>query len=315
MYRLNLYSHILHFKALTVNNRLALLSSLTDPLYTMNVSKAKNANVQLLHCLVDDADTVDSDYRFLVDGKYVKYVTTAPETFQQFVSEDCFERLFGPVLLGELLPPFPVGSWNKGHVAKDPKTGDIAFITAEVVALPGVENLWHPVKLNELDFTQKESVRQRVRISTHPELNDGKPVLIKTAVWPWEIPAMENETAIYERIGDKGIGPKFLGHVTEGSEGRVVGFVVECVQDARTAGPGDLESCKRALEQLHELGIKHGDINKHNFLVQEGDNVIMIDFETSTQCSSQELKDEMKTLKESLEDLSFRGGREVIGSE
>ncbi|KAG6818600.1 hypothetical protein H0H93_003603 [Arthromyces matolae] len=281
----------------------------------MSVSKAKNANVQLLQCLVDAEDTVDSDYRFLVDGKDIKYVTTAPGTFQQFVSEDDFERIFGPVLLGELLPPFPVGSWNKAHVAKDPTTGEIAFITTEIVAFPGVENLWHPLKLNELDFTQKESLRQRVRISSHPELFDGKPVLVKTAVWPSEIPAMVNETAIYERISDKGIGPKFLGHITEGSEGRVVGFIVECVQDARIAEPGDLESCRKALGRLHEVGIKHGDINKHNFLVQEDHNVILIDFETSKQCSSQELKDEMNALKESLEDLDIRGGREVLCSE
>lgn len=174
-----------------------------------------------------------------------------------------------------------------------------------------MENLWHPVKLNELDFAQ-EQLRQRVRISTHPEFNDGKPVLIKTAVWPWEIASIEAETTVYERIRDKDISPRFLGHLTEGKDGRVVGFVVEWIQDARIAGPGDLESCRKVLGRLHELGIKHGDINKHNFLVWEGHDVVLVDFEAAKECSPQELKDEMNALEENLQDTSFRGGIKVI---
>ena len=276
----------------------------------MNASKSNNANVQLLACLVEPQDAIDPDdshYRFLVDGNYVKYVTTAPGT----LAGEEIDWTFGPILLSELLPPFPPGNWNKGHVAKDPETGEAAFIETETVSLAGVKNLWHPVKLNELDFAYKH-VRQRVRISTHPELNDGKPVLIKLAVWPWEIASIETETTAYECIRDWDIGPRFLGHLTEGKDGRVVGFVAEWVQDARPAGPGDLESCRKALERLHELGIKLGDTNKHNFLVREGHDVVLVDFETAKKCSPQELKDEMDALQESLEDPSFRGGVEVI---
>jgi len=110
-----------------------------------------------------------------------------------------------------------------------------------------VDSLWHPVKLNELDFAQELYLRQRVRISTHLEPNDGKPVLIKIAVWPWEIAFMEAETTAYGSICGRGIGPKFLGHVTEGKDGRVVGFVAEWVQDTRAAGPGDFDGCRKAL--------------------------------------------------------------------
>jgi hypothetical protein len=120
---------------------------------------------------------------------------------------------------------------------------------------------------------------------------------------------MNTETTAYECIRDRGIGPKFLGHLTEGKDGRVVGFVAEWVQDARSAGPGDLESCRKALGRLHELGIKLGDTNKHNFLVREGHDVVLVDFE---KCSPQELEDEMNALQESLEDPSFRGGVEVV---
>jgi hypothetical protein len=271
----------------------------------MTVPKPKNANVRLLACLVDEDDTYDSDYRFLFDRQHVKYVTTAPGTFRG--AED--DRTFEPILLGELLPPFPIGNWNKGHVAKDPKTGEVAFVKTETVCLVGVENLWHPVKLNELDFTRQDRLRQQVHISTHPEINDGQPVLIKLAVWPWEITSIEVETTAYQWINGSGIGPKFFGHLTEGKDGRVVGFIVEWVQGARAAGSGDIEGCKKALGRLHRLGIKSGDINKHNFLVRDGHDVVLVDFETAKHnCSPQELEYEMSALKSSLEDTSFRGG-------
>ncbi|KAF8060751.1 hypothetical protein FPV67DRAFT_1655401 [Lyophyllum atratum] len=278
----------------------------------MNVSKPKNANVRLLECLVTPRDAIfqaDSDYRFLVDGSYIKYVTVAPEAL---LAGEEIDWTFEPILLPELLPPLPSGDWNQGHVAKDRETGEAAFVKTETVSYAGVENLWHPVKLNELDFARGEHVRQGVRIRTHPELNDGKPVLTKIAVWPWQIGNMITETAAYESLHDSGVGPKFLGHITEGKDGRVVGFAAEWVQDARTAGPGDLESCRKALGRLHELGIKSGDINKHNFLVREGHgDVVLVDFEFARKCSPQELEDEMNTLQASLEDPSFRGGYKV----
>jgi predicted Ser/Thr protein kinase len=119
----------------------------------------------------------------------------------------------------------------------------------------------------------------------------------------------------YQRLKDSGIGPKFLGHLTEGRDGRVVGFAVEWVQGARAAGPGDMEGCKKALERLHELGIKSGDINKHNFLVRDGHDVVLVDFETAEHsCSPQELEDEMSALQNSLEDTSFWGGVEIMAS-
>jgi hypothetical protein len=268
-------------------------------------SQRRNANVRLLACLVDDDDTDNSDYRFLVDGQHVKYLSTAPGTFRG--AED--DRTFEPILLGDLLPRFPTGDWNHGHAARDPETGKATFVRTETVQFPGVKNLWHPVKLTELDFTRQDRLRQQVHVSTHPEVKGGKPVLVKLAVWPWEIPYIEVETAAYQWISDSGVGPKFLGHLTEGGDGRVVGFVAEWVEGARAAEPGDMDGCKKALSRLHKLGIKHGDINKHNFLVRDGHDVVLVDFEAAKRdCSSPELEDEMSALKSSLEDTSFRGG-------
>ncbi|KAM0425352.1 hypothetical protein ACHAPT_009408 [Fusarium lateritium] len=263
----------------------------------MTAPQQKNANVQLLACLADDDDANDSDYRFLVDEQHVKYISTAPGTFRG--AED--DRTFEPILLGELLPPFPTGDWNKGHVARDPETGKAAFVKTEKVQFAGVKNCWHPAGLNELDFTRQDRVRQGVHVATHPAVNNGKPVLIKLAVWPWEISLAEVETAAYQWIIDSGIGPKFLGPLTEGKDGRVVGFVAEWVQGARAAGPEDMDGCKKALGRLHGLCIKLGDMDKHNCLVQDGHDVVLVDFETAKRnCSLPELEDEMGALESSL---------------
>ncbi|KAM0352530.1 hypothetical protein ACHAPU_002199 [Fusarium lateritium] len=272
-------------------------------------SRQHNANVRLLACLVDEDDADDSDYRFLVDDKHVKYVTAAPGAFLG-AEED---RTFEPILLDELLPTFPAGDWNKGHVARDPTIGKATFLKTETVQFPGVGNCWHLARFNELEFTEKARLKQRVRVSSHPEINDGRPVLVKLAVWPWEISYVETETAAYERIKDRRIGPKFLGHVTEGKDGRVIGFVTEWVNGARIAELSDVKGCQKALRNLHQLGIKMGDINKHNFLVRDGNDVVLVDFETAELDSSVlELEKEMKALESSLEDTSGRGKASTV---
>ncbi|RMD39300.1 hypothetical protein DV735_g5829, partial [Chaetothyriales sp. CBS 134920] len=237
-------------------------------------SRQRNTNVRLLACLIDEDDTGDSDYRFLVDGQHVKYVTTAPGAFRG--AED--DRTFEPILLGELFLSFPPGDWNKGHVARDPDSARAVFVRTERVEFPGVKNVWHPVTFNELDFTRQDRA----------------------------------ETAAYQWLRDTGIGPKFLGHLTEGQDGRVIGIVAEWIEGAREAGPADLVRCKKALARVHELGIKLVDINKYNFLVRDGnglDDVVLVDFETAERdCSPQELEEEMSALKSRLEDTSFLGG-------
>ncbi|KAF5678369.1 kinase-like domain-containing protein [Fusarium heterosporum] len=271
-------------------------------------NRQHNANIRLLACLVDEDDTEDSDYRFLVDGKYVKYVTTAPGAFLG-AEED---RTFEPILL-ELLPSFPTGDWNKGHVARDPVIGKPIFVKTETVKFPQVSDCWHPAKFNELEFTEKARLKQRVRVSTHPAINDGKPVVVKVAVWPWEISYAGTETVAYERIKDRQIGPKFLGHITEGKDGRVIGLVTEWIDGARIAEPSDIRGCQNALGNLHQLGIKMGDINKHNFLVRDRNNVVLVDFETAElKPSALELEEEMNALKTSLEDASGRGKAAMV---
>ncbi|KAG5988142.1 hypothetical protein E4U52_006871 [Claviceps spartinae] len=281
----------------------------------MATPQQKNSNVRLLDGEISGDETRDSNYRFLVDGRHVKYVTTAPGTFGVVES---YGRGNEPVLLGKLFPPFPIGDWNNGRIAKDPVTGKATFVRTEKVQFPGVKSVWHNVKLNEFDFPPiLEGERQDVRVVAHPTINGGEPVLMKLSVWPREIYYMEPETAAYQWICDKSIGPKFLGHVTEGANGRIIGFVTEWLGGTRFAGPRDLDGCKKVLARLHQLGIKHGDINRHNFLVREKegheDEVFLIDFETARRdCPQAELEDEMKALKNSLESTDPRGGPAIV---
>ncbi len=87
----------------------------------------------------------------------------------------------------------------------------------------------------------------------------------------------------YCYIENQGIGPRFLGHVTEA--GRVIGFLMEYVA-GRAAEVEDLEWCQSVLARLHGLGLKHGDINKHNFLIRAGTGeAVLVDFETTAKCN------------------------------
>ncbi|PIA93775.1 hypothetical protein CB0940_04838 [Cercospora beticola] len=274
----------------------------------MGTAQLKNTNVRLLACSFDEDGSTDSDYRFLLDEKNVKYVSTAPGVFPDRPLTD---RTFAPTLIGELLPPFPPGDWNSGHVAKDPATAEVYFARLEAIELPKVETVWHPTQLNEVDFTEQDDLNQRVRICTSPAINNGKPVIVKMAVWPWEIDHMRTETAIYRSLHESGsrAGPKFLGHLLEGDGGRVIGIVIEYAGNMRrAAGLEDLTACKRALARLHALSIKLGDPDHGNFLVPKGDGaegkeVILIDFEFAKQnCSKAELEEEMELLQRKLEE-------------
>ncbi|KAH7308939.1 hypothetical protein B0I35DRAFT_441048 [Stachybotrys elegans] len=256
-----------------------------------------NSNVQLLTLLVDSSDEEDSEYRFLVDGRDVKYVTVAPGALPK---ED---RTFAPVLI-PLLPPFPPGDWNEGHIPKDPTTGQLFFARYEKVELNGIVHNWHPTQIDFLELTKLDRLRQNVQRVSHPLFEI--PIIFKFAEFPWQIPYFESETIAYEWIEGKGIGPRFLGHVTEAE--RVMGWVMEDLGGWKTAEPGDLAACQEVLGKLHDLGIRHGDINRFNFLVQEG-KALLVDFETAEKCSHvKELEEEYGRLEQSLHDQSFRGG-------
>lgn len=259
------------------------------------------STIKLLAALVDEDDEEGDQYRFLVDNKYVKYVTTEPGSLPGI------DRTFAPDLL-QTIPEFPSGEWTEGHIAKNKDTGTPFFSSTSTNKLPAVQTIWHHTVIDYLELQEVDRLRQGVHNVTHPSFD--KPVIFKFAVFPWQTPYLEAETRAYSWIHGKGIGPQFLGHVTEGA--RVIGFLVECIEGA-TANFEDVDACRTALEQLHSAGIKHGDINKHNFLVKDGKATI-VDFESAEKVGSAEhgdedrLRLEFEGLEASLQDQSHRGG-------
>ncbi|KAI0845659.1 hypothetical protein F5Y00DRAFT_245726 [Daldinia vernicosa] len=212
--------------------------------------------------------TLNNQFRFLIDDKYVVYVTVEPDllpnddwSFINFIS-------------------FPPGDWNQGHISKDQHTGSLGFSSISYNIVPGVKNIWHQTQIDHLEFEQPCSLSQNIRIVTHPFFRD--PVIIKFASFPCQIDYIETETIIYNRLQGTGISPEFLGHVTEEGRG-VIGFVLELIAGSRPAEPRDLTICQDVLARLHALGIKHGDIHGGNFLVREG-KALLIDFEISHLC-------------------------------
>lgn len=131
-------------------------------------------------------------------------------------------------------------------------------------------------------------------------------VVVKFARFDWEIRYMEGDTAAYRLIEGYDIGPRFLGHLTE--DGRVIGFVMERIANARHAGPQDLDICQQTLARLHALGIRHGDVNRFNFLIRGG-KAILFDFDTARKCDDPKLlAEELRNLQEALESSSDKGG-------
>lgn len=254
--------------------------------------------MQLLSALVDPDPEGTGEYRFLVAGKHVKYVVIDGNVVPQ---ED---RAFGPALIPQL-PKFPPGNWNDGHISKDQVSGEAAFTYAEHVQLEGIQHQWHPRVIDHLELTKVGWLRPNIHRVKHTCFGDTI-VVAKFAEFPWQIPFFESETTAYSWLEGNGIGPKFLGHLAE--EGRIFGFLIEDIGDAPTATIHDLAICEQSLRQLHDLGIKHGDINKHNFVIKEG-QAVLIDFERAEKCSDgAELKSEMLALPEALSDTSCRGG-------
>ncbi|KAI0183150.1 hypothetical protein EV127DRAFT_465155 [Xylaria flabelliformis] len=219
-----------------------------------------NTNPENLATLVDFYDVKEGEYRVLVDGKHVKYLTVDP-------------------VLIEILLPFPPGDWNEGHISKHLHTGHPFFSRTTKSDLPGVKNLWHHTQIDHLELKQLDRI-------THPLFES--PVIAKFIKFPWQTPYFEAETTAYD----------FLG----------IGLIIENVDGARAAEVADLPAFRSALAKLHSLGIVHGDINKHNFLMHNG-KATLIDFESARKSGNEvEFESEFQGLEHLLSDTSGRGG-------
>ncbi|KAG7110304.1 hypothetical protein HYQ45_010758 [Verticillium longisporum] len=72
---------------------------------------------------------------------------------------------------------------------------------------------------------------------------------------------------MYAAIEGHDIAPKFLAHITE-NRGRVIGHMLERLK-ARLATIHDMGKCQAVLARLHGLGITHGGLSRHSFLIDD----------------------------------------------
>jgi Lipopolysaccharide kinase (Kdo/WaaP) family len=254
--------------------------------------------IQILNIEVDPTDV--SEFRILVDGKSFKYLTIDPGLYD--TDELVWDRKLIP-----LLPPLPDGDWNEGHIASHPDEGTPHFARHERVLLPTIRSVWHTTHIEWLDLQRGQKLKSNVYTASFLENANGATTMeddlvIKFARFPWEMHYYEAETSYYRSVEGQGICPKFLGHLTE--EQRVIGFVLKRIKDARHADQGDLEACQDVLRKLHRQGILHGDVNKHNFLVQDVEGqktVTIIDLENASDCDDETaFQRELESLEEML---------------
>ena len=254
--------------------------------------------IELLQASVDMNSDDQGDFRILVGHKSIKYLIIDPGLYN--VDDMCF----GPSFVA-LLPSLPLGDWNTGYISRNATDGRPHFARVTNDELPRVTHLWHPLIVKYMDLHLGEELLSNVYEATYPRFPST--VVVKFARFFWEVGYLDSETRAYQWIENESIGPKFLGHVSE--DGRVIGFIIEKVVGGKHATPDDLSLCETTLSRLHRLGIKHGDINKHNFLIHDG-RATLIDFDTAMRDSKEEdLAAEFQSLLEHLEDTSGKGGR------
>lgn len=259
----------------------------------------------------------DAKYRIRA-GRRVYYLTIAEPPTRVFD----LDTLCRPYLLLPKLPPFPKGDWTEMILTKDPNGQIVSRVSHE--PLDEISPCWHPRRIDVL------SVRRTARYNPRTSLVEfeGEQVVCKLSPFPWEIVYVEHETVAYEHIAKSAnkdldqlgasvdasqregkpsqhIAPQFLGHLTE--NGRVIGFLLEKLEGT-SASLSDLPLCAAALRRLHAIELVHGDVNKHNFVVDRERGIArLIDFEHAKLFSEDKAQRELENLEAVLKDDSGLG--------
>jgi predicted Ser/Thr protein kinase len=263
---------------------------------------AKVHDIKLLQASTDPDDI--SEFRLLVDDQHIKYVTVDPYIF------DAIDLVFEPTLIDILQPLLPAGEWNHARIFQATSPGKSSNGNIEIQVEPsiqmlnGIREILHSLQIDYLEM----DVSSRLRSNVYEAKSSKFPgqFVVKFARFDYEITRLEHETVAYKWIDGHSIGPRFLGHVTE--HGRVIGFAMSKIENARHATLDDLDICRQALRRLHALGIKHGDTNKHNFLIHS-QGVTLIDFDFANQNATEaELNKELLGLEQEFADASGKGG-------
>ncbi|DAA72710.1 TPA_exp: Uncharacterized protein A8136_5945 [Trichophyton benhamiae CBS 112371] len=195
---------------------------------------------------------------------------------------------------------------------------DIEVLSQEIDNELGMYRIRTGNKIRYLTIERKFEVlslkRTRYyRHNVHEVIFNGAPAIAKIVRWEWELPRMENETAVYSFIyqdqcahpEDPPIAPQVLAHLTE--DGRVMGLLLEKV-NGRFPGPDDLARCEEVVRRVHDIGIVHGDINRYNFLIDdETGNIRLVDFEHAKHLTEETARAELDSLPSELAEETGRG--------
>jgi len=216
-------------------------------------------------------------------------------------------RTYGPSILGELstLKGWN-GAWDTLTICKNRDEIQCCFDAFRPHSLQEAQTPGDYDRFNVLNIHVLESVKDRVfRVASR-----SGPCFLKIARFSHELPWLAQEIAVYHILTTTktSLAPKLLGYAFEERGKRVIGFLFEEVT-GRVPRVEDLEVCEKGLQQLHDLDIIHGDINKYNMFITD-DGVKFIDFEDSHVGPTAEdnLKaEEMRSLKDKLLDDSGKG--------
>jgi hypothetical protein len=260
------------------------------------------SEVEVLSQYIDDENAW---YR-LRAGQRVHYLTIHSDVFD----DDTISR---PYLLVPKLPELPDSPWTTMVISRD-KHGSLISVISED-PLPGIRATWHERRVDVLSLKRT----RRLRSGVHEVKYDGISAISKIACFEWDIARIERETWAYSILAqhqqqypqEPPIAPAFLGHVTE--NGRVVGLLLQKV-DGLSACDSDLASCEALLRRLHRLGLVHGDVNRHNFLVDQdsGGGVHLVDFEHASWFDEEMARAELLSLPVELTEETGRGASVVL---
>lgn len=145
---------------------------------------------------------------------------------------------------------------------------------------------------NIVDLKYRDRISDRVSQVAINERN----LVLKIARFQFETASIRNEIEIYSYLVQKGfmLGPDIVGYVHEEEGDRIIGFLLEDLP-GRYPSIDDLDLCQATIQELHAIGILHGDLNKYNFLIS-GMTAKIIDYEASTHITkdSYEASNEMQ---------------------
>jgi predicted Ser/Thr protein kinase len=235
----------------------------------------------------------ESLYRFRA-GSHIIYVVVQPRC----ILLDRISDYGFPIAIRNLLPATISPSHNLVEIASDGTT------VSSCRQFTGVETIWH---LQSLDVTNLPVV-QELKTGVFKVKYGTSFAVAKIARFEFEIPYIEKETHVYRDINGHDVGPRFLAHLTE--EGRTMGILLEYLP-GRTPTRKDFSACAAVLTRLHNLGWTHGDVNRHNFLVNDGE-ARLIDFDSVAVATNESMKVELERMSTALQEYSTQGAQRCV---